>query len=315
MDSIPLTAVDYWNIVTHVVTIGLIVYTGLWLDSFRVKVARDHQLDTWVAKARQERAEKEHKVLSYPDNSIERPIKVHLSAEEIRDLVLAKKLDPKDIVAFLAKRCRQFASKKKGVNAVAEELYDEAFQTASSLDISSKNGWFQSSSDKDFPPPLLGVPISVKECIAVKGCYSTGGLSCRLNKRMEKDGLIVELLRKAGAIPLVTGNVVQIMMLYETYNRIWGRSRNPYDLTRSPGGSSGGDAALVSMGCVPMAVCSDVAGSIRIPASFCGVVGFKPTSTRLSGKGNMKPRKVYLSLLGYFRDFYTPVVSPAPYQP
>ena len=81
-------------------------------------------------------------------------------------------------------------------------------------------------------------------------------------------------------------------MLCETYNRFWGRSRNPWNLTRTPGGSSGGDAALVAMGCVPLAAASDVAGSIRIPACFSGVVGFKPTSTRLSGRGSMKPRKV-----------------------
>ena len=104
-----------------------------------------------------------------------------------------------------------------------------------------------------------------------------------------------------------------------SYNYIWGRSKNPWDLKRTPGGSSGGDAALVAMGCVPLTVSSDVAGSIRIPgtllfsilvslcgkigdvniffiACFSGVVGFKPTSTRLSGKGSMKPRKVRKSI-------------------
>ena len=89
---------------------------------------------------------------------------------------------------------------------------------------------------------------------------------------MEKDSLIVELLRKAGAIPLVTGNTIQLMMLYDCNNRIWGRTLNPWNLNRSPGGSSGGDAALVAMGCVPLAVASDVAGSIRIPACFSGVI-------------------------------------------
>ena len=103
---------------------------------------------------------------------------------------------------------------------------------------------------------------------------------------------MVQLLQKAGAIPLCTSNTIQIMMLSESYNRIWGRSKNPWDLSRTPGGSTGGDAALVAMGCVPLALASDVAGSIRIPACFTGIVGFKPTSTRMSMKGCMKPRKV-----------------------
>ena len=68
---------------------------------------------------------------------------------------------------------------------------------------------------------------------------------------------------------------MQVMMLAESVNRIWGRTRNPWNLNRSPGGSSGGDAALVAMGCVPLSACADGAGSIRIPASFQGVVGFK----------------------------------------
>jgi fatty acid amide hydrolase len=160
----------------------------------------------------------------------------------------------------------------------------QGYERASSLDVSSVTS--------STAPPLYGVPISVKECIAVKGAYSTGGLACRLNKRMEIDSLPVELMRKAGAIPICTGNTIQIMMLSESHNRIWGRSKNPWDLSRTPGGSSGGDAALVAMGCVPLAVASDVAGSIRIPACFTGVVGFKPTSTRLSLKGCMRPRKV-----------------------
>jgi fatty acid amide hydrolase len=81
------------------------------------------------------------------------------------------------------------------------------------------------------------------------------------------------------------------MGISESVNRIWGRSRNPWDLSRAPGGSSGGDATLVSMGCVPLSVSADGAGSIRIPASCCGVVGFKPSPLRLTHKGCMRPKK------------------------
>ena len=75
-------------------------------------------------------------------------------------------------------------------------------------------------------------------------------------------------------------------------NKKWGRARNPWNLTRTPGGSSGGDAALVAMRCVPLAIGTDVAGSLRGPASFCGIVGFKPTSLRLTKKGAVRAKKV-----------------------
>jgi Asp-tRNA(Asn)/Glu-tRNA(Gln) amidotransferase A subunit family amidase len=149
-------------------------------------------------------------------------------------------------------------------------------------------------------------------------------MACRLHKKDEADCLTVELLRDAGALPLCRGNVMQVMMLAESVNRIWGRTRNPWNLDRSPGGSSGGDAALVAMGCVPLSACADGAGSIRIPgkcsiivrptgrwaafvcsllcisaklpASFCGVVGFKPTTTRGTYRGCMRPRVVSYTL-------------------
>ena len=86
------------------------------------------------------------------------------------------------------------------------------------------------------------------------------------------------------------GNVSQSMMLPEAENNVFGRTLNPWDLSRVPGGSSGGDAALVSMRCVPLALGSDVGGSIRIPAAYCGIIGFKPTADRLSKVGCMLPR-------------------------
>jgi hypothetical protein len=231
--------------------------------------------DEWIRRARHERDSKEHRVLN-ESLSLSQEEKLY-SASETRDLVVKGKLDPRENVVLLAQRCRRYGRPR---NVIAEELYDEAAEASRSL---PKNASSQS--------PLYGVPISVKECLSVKGCYSTGGLACRLGQRRTYDSLMVQVLKSQGALPLCTGNVMQIMMLPESVNRIWGRAENPWDFKRTPGGSSGGDAALVALGCVPMAVASDVAGSIRIPASFCGVVGFKPCSRRLSGKGNMKPRK------------------------
>lgn len=201
-------------------------------------------------------------------------------------------LDPVDHIRKLARRCRKYGrgiSMENGVNAIAEELYDEAIAAAQQIRADLKTTNKKQQVDV---PLLYGVPISVKESYGVKGAYSTGGLACRLKSRKTQDSLVVQVLKRhGGAIPLCTGNVPQLMMMAETYNRIWGRSRNPWDLARTVGGSTGGDAALVAMGCVPLALGSDVGGSIRIPACFNGIVGFKPTAGRISYKGCMKPRK------------------------
>ena len=189
---------------------------------------------------------------------------------------MVNKLDPRENVIRLAHRTRKYGRK---LNAVCEELYDEAADAADKLSVCA---------NKD--SPLYGVPMSIKECYAMKGCYATGGLACRLKERCDKDCLMISVLRKQGAIPICTGNTIQIMMLPESNNRIWGQAKNPWDLDRTPGGSSGGEAALVAMGCVPLALTGDVAGSTRIPASFCGVVGFRPSKKRVSTHGTMKPR-------------------------
>jgi fatty acid amide hydrolase len=259
-------------------SVALVAVTASLFRSKRKKDARRAELHQWIEKALQEREEKVHMCLDLAADDHDPTM---LTAVETRDQVASVKLDPSIYVARLAKRCRRYG--RGECNAITEELYDEAFEAAKILKSRGKRG--------KQAPFLHGVPISVKDCIGLKGTFSTGGLACRLAKRDEQDSLIVQVLKSSGALPLCRGNVPQILMIPESTNFIWGRSRNPWNLDRTPGGSSGGDGALVAMGCVPLAICSDVAGSIRIPASFCGVTGFKPTSTRLSNKGNMKPRK------------------------
>jgi len=264
---------------SHVASLLVIILTTLWWNN-RLKILETRaQYDRWVQRARAERDAKEHTILT-EKNTRSTPI---LTASETRDMILRGELNMRQNVVTLAKRCRKYGRNEDGTNAITEEFYDEAAAIAEDLKANKQLL-------KD-PSPLYGVPISVKEYMAINGSYSTAGLACRLHKRDEHDSLIFKVLRMAGALPLCSGNVTQLMMLPESVNRVWGRSRNPWNLDRTPGGSSGGDAALVAMGCVPLAACSDAAGSIRIPASFNGVVGFKPTSMRLSSKGCMKPRK------------------------
>lgn len=247
------------------------------------KINRILELDGWIKAARKEREAKPHPVLTRRNTS-DAELEAHplYSADETRELILSNQLDPRLNIEMLAKRCRKYG-REKVANAITEEWYEDAYRTA--CEMMDKK--FKPNDDA---PALFGVPICIKDCMNVKGACTAGGMACRLNKKDEDDCLTVSLLRDAGAIPLCRGNVMQVMMLAESVNRIWGRTNNPWNMERSPGGSSGGDAALVAMGCVPMSACADGAGSIRIPASFCGVVGFKPTSTRVSFKGCMRPR-------------------------
>ena len=125
-------------------------------------------------------------------------------------------------------------------------------------------------------PFLHGIPISVKELFDQKSLISTVG--CAMNtKKSKRDGAAIVPILESGAIPLVRGNVPQGALSIHTKNYVWGNARNFYDEKRSCGGSSGGDGGLVSSRCVPIAIGSDIGGSIRIPAAFNGIVGFKPT--------------------------------------
>ena len=133
-------------------------------------------------------------------------------------------------------------------------------------------------------PFLHGIPMSIKEQFSQVEMLSTIGCAMRNTRATENSNCIVPLL-EAGAIPLVRGNLPQVAMSIHSTNLIWGTARNPYDQKRSCGGSSGGDAGLVAARCVPIALGCDIGSSIRIPAAFNGICGFKPTQGRLSWQG------------------------------
>jgi len=132
---------------------------------------------------------------------------------------------------------------------------------------------------------LAGVPVSVKECFAVRGLLTTLGLESRRHLIDDHDAEIVVALEAAGAVVVGKSNVPQAMFLHETCNPLWGRTLHPADPGRSPGGSSGGDAALVAAGVVPLAVGNDLAGSLRQPAHSCGISSIMPRSEVLGQAG------------------------------
>jgi len=133
--------------------------------------------------------------------------------------------------------------------------------------------------------PLHGVPITIKECLDLAGTPSTFGLPSRRAHRADADDPYVARLRAAGAIVLGKTNVAQLLIYYESDNPVYGLCRNPWDLERTPGGSSGGQAAIVAAGGSRFGLGTDIGGSCRIPAAYSGVVGFKATAGRFPDVG------------------------------
>ncbi|XP_050819627.1 vitamin D3 hydroxylase-associated protein-like [Gopherus flavomarginatus] len=130
---------------------------------------------------------------------------------------------------------------------------------------------------------LYGVPVSIKDSIGYEGHVSTCGLGQYLGYPEREDSVLVKVLKKQGAIPFVKTNISQCLINYDCSNLIFGQTVNPLNHKKSPGGSSGGEGALIAGGGSVLGFGTDIGGSIRLPSSFCGLCGLKPTGNRLSG--------------------------------
>lgn len=155
------------------------------------------------------------------------------------------------------------------LNAVVQLDRDNARETARAMDLRRAAGAAL--------PPLAGVPFTVKDSFDTAGIVSTAGTTGRRNHRPERDATVVKRLRQAGAVLLGKTNTPELTLSFETDNLVYGRTNNPYDLDRTPGGSSGGAAAIVACGGAAFDIGSDTSGSLRVPAHFCGVAALKPT--------------------------------------
>src|SRR5690625_4505414 len=154
------------------------------------------------------------------------------------------------------------------LNAVVEERFDETIKEAKEKDQNIENINFNEK-------PLYGVPISIKESFHVKGMKTTGGVYHRKDLIMNKDAVVVEKLKKAGAIILCKTNTPALCFCQETENKLYGRTNNAWDKERTAGGSSGGEGSLLAAGGAAAGIGSDIGGSIRFPRHYCGVVCFK----------------------------------------
>mmetsp|Transcript_16028 Transcript_16028/g.24875 ORF Transcript_16028/g.24875 Transcript_16028/m.24875 type:complete len:479 (+) Transcript_16028:495-1931(+) len=138
---------------------------------------------------------------------------------------------------------------------------------------------------------LIGIPFSMKDSISLKGHRATLGLAYLSHIKMKDDAVMVKLFKLQGGIPLVKGNISVGSLSVNTTNPLYGQARTHFNEGRSTGGSSGGDAGLISGRCVPISIGGDIGGSLRFPPAFCGVYGFKPTTSRSSNKGLNVARK------------------------
>ncbi|MDE0101125.1 MAG: amidase [Bryobacterales bacterium] len=155
------------------------------------------------------------------------------------------------------------------LNAITDLQADRALDLAAKVD--------EEYPFDEFEGYLPGVPVTVKSSIATKGFKFECGSRMRLGQIADRDAAVVSSIKEEGAIVIGTTNVPEFLMAYETDNAIYGRTNSPIDPSRTPGGSSGGCAAAVAAGMASASFGSDAGGSVRVPAHFCGLYGFKPT--------------------------------------
>jgi len=198
-----------------------------------------------------------------------------MSATEIAACVRGRELSASEVAdAFL----RRIESVNGRLNAVVVPLFEQARAAAAAIDETIAAG----------APvgPLAGVPITVKESFDVSGTPTTAGLTARKDRIATADALMVSRLRQAGAVLLGKTNVPPLLLSTETDNPLYGRTNNPWDLERSPGGSSGGEAAIIAARGSALGLGSDLGGSVRVPAQACGIHALRPTAGRLSMLGH-----------------------------
>ncbi|KAJ8294955.1 Fatty acid amide hydrolase 1 [Rhodotorula toruloides] len=166
----------------------------------------------------------------------------------------------------------------ESTNALTEILFDEALKRAQDLDAEfARTGRVVG--------PLHGVPVSLKDHIDIAGYDTTMGLTHMTSQPVEQDSGIARVLKKAGAVPFVKTNIPQTMLAFDCENPLFGATNNPYNPERIPGGSSGGEAALLASDGSVLGIGSDIGGSLRIPAHFSGCFSLKPCSGRFPASG------------------------------
>jgi len=210
-----------------------------------------------------------------------------LSATDMAEQVRLKKLSPVELLDTHLARIEALNPK---LNAFVQLDTERARRQAQAAEAAVMRG--------EAVGPLHGVPISIKSSIEVAGLRCEAGTRLRAGLVASQDAPLVARLRAAGAIVLGVTNTPELLMAWETHNLLYGRTNNPWDLERTAGGSSGGEAAAIASGCSAGGVGSDGGGSIRVPAHFSGICGLKPTPGRIPSTGHYPNSVGPFALLG-----------------
>jgi amidase len=201
------------------------------------------------------------------------------SVSTLRAMLDARQVSASELVAQAIARIE---ARDGAINAVVVRDFERAHAAAAEADAALGRGERR---------PLLGIPMTVKEAFNVAGLPTTWGFPDGRDWRPAEDAIAVARLKAAGAVIIGKTNLPTGISDWQCFNPIYGTTNNPFDLKRTPGGSSGGSAAALAAGYVPLELGSDISGSIRVPAHFCGVFGHKPTSGLVAQRGHTPPGK------------------------
>jgi amidase len=216
----------------------------------------------------------------------------YLSAAQVVDALHARRFSSLELTDRVIARIERH---DPSLNAVIARDFDRAREAAKAADAALARGENR---------PLLGVPMTVKESFNVAGLPTTWGIAQAKDFRASDDALIVTRVRGAGAVVLGKTNVPLALADWQSYNAIYGVTRNPWNLERTPGGSSGGSAAALAAGFGALSLGSDIGGSLRVPAHFTGTLSLKPSHGLVPSRGHTPPgfaplpREVDLAVVG-----------------
>jgi amidase len=199
------------------------------------------------------------------------------TATELSEALAQKKVSAVELTEHAIQRIERHDTK---INAICVHDFARALDAARAADASRARGETR---------PLLGIPLTVKESYNVVGLPTTWGIPAQKDFYPAEDALAITRVRQAGGIVLGKTNVPLGLGDVQSYNEIYGTTNNPYDLGRTPGGSSGGSSAALAAGFGPLSLGSDLGGSLRVPAFYCGIFAHKPTLALVPSRGHVPP--------------------------
>ena len=199
------------------------------------------------------------------------------TATELSDALAQKKVSSVELTEHAIARIQRHDAK---INAVCVRDFERALASARSADAARARGENK---------PLLGIPVTVKESFNIAGLPTTWGIPAQKDFHPAEDALAITRVKDAGGVILGKTNVPLGLGDWQSYNDIYGTTNNPYDLTRTPGGSSGGSGAALAAGFGALSLGSDLGGSLRVPAFHCGIYAHKPTLTLVPTRGHTPP--------------------------